>query len=202
VRQVLLIVAEVAVLAVAQFGGGPPWTAVTALALVCESVAGLTAAGLARLAAALVWVGLFRLTDNRELFFPFCMYLAAHAGLGLARRSLAVRGQSPPRPLSTWPTGRKAEVFDGRRSPHPAAADFVHGLLGAGAAALVAAAFLGIRVMQEASWRVLAVETAVTAAVLGGVFLARGPATVMRSWWRDTALVIAASLAAFAGLAL
>jgi outer membrane protein assembly factor BamB len=31
--------------------------------------------------------------------------------------------------LSTWPTGQKAEVFDGRRSPHPAAADLFHSLL-------------------------------------------------------------------------
>lgn len=162
-RQVLLIVAEVAVLAVAQLGGGPPWTAVTALALVWESIAGLTAAGLARLAAALVWVGLFRLTDNRELFFPFCMHLAVHAGLGLAARD--------------------------RR-------------LGIGAATLVAAAFLGIRVVQAASWRVLAVELAVTVAVLGGAFLMRGFGVASRPWWRDTALVIAASLAAFAGLAL
>jgi hypothetical protein len=38
--------------------------------------------------------------------------------------SLTASEQSHPWPLSTLPTGRKAKVFDGRRSPHPAAADF------------------------------------------------------------------------------
>lgn len=162
-RQVLLIVAEIAVLAVAQFGGGPPWTAVAAVALVIESVAGLTAAGVARLATALVWLVAFRLTGDRELFFPFCMHLAAHAGLGMAARD--------------------------RR-------------LGIVAASLVAVTFLGIRVVQRATGRVLAVEAVVTVAVLGGAFLVQRLNAASHPWVRDTALVIAVSLAAFAGLAL
>jgi hypothetical protein len=42
---------------------------------------------------------------------------------------LNIAGQSHPWPLSTWPTGQKAEVFDGRQSPLPAAADWFRSLL-------------------------------------------------------------------------
>jgi hypothetical protein len=43
--------------------------------------------------------------------------------------SLAVRGKSLPWPFSTWATPKKAKVFWGRRSPFPAAADFIHSRL-------------------------------------------------------------------------
>jgi hypothetical protein len=39
-----------------------------------------------------------------------------------------VRGKSLPRPFSIWQSGRQAQAFDGRASPHPAAADVFHGL--------------------------------------------------------------------------
>jgi hypothetical protein len=38
----------------------------------------------------------------------------------------AVRGRSPPWPLTTWPTGGNAEGFPGRDSSHPARADLFH----------------------------------------------------------------------------
>jgi hypothetical protein len=40
-----------------------------------------------------------------------------------------------------WPTGRKAEVFDGRLPQHPAAADLFHSLLSIAVAASRAARF-------------------------------------------------------------
>jgi hypothetical protein len=49
-------------------------------------------------------------------------------GIGLSCGP-AVRGQSHPCPLSTWPTGGNAEGFHGRQSPHPAPADLFHSLL-------------------------------------------------------------------------
>ena len=52
---------------------------------------------------------------------------AAAAGARLA--GLAVRGQSPPWHLSTQATTGNAEGFPGRRRPHPAADQFIHGLL-------------------------------------------------------------------------
>jgi len=47
----------------------------------------------------------------------------------VADQPLAVRGQSPPWPLSTRATAGNAEGFPGSRRPHPAADHFFHGLL-------------------------------------------------------------------------
>jgi hypothetical protein len=163
VATVLVIGAELAILAVAQVLGGPPWTVLAALALVAESIGGLGVPGLVRLAAALVWVVAFRTTGNRELFFPYAMYLAAHAGLHLAARDLRL------------------------------------GIVGS---VLVVAAFLAFRVAQGATRGVLAVELAVAAAIVVGLFMVRRRATMVRPDRRDVALAVAASLAAYAGLAL
>ena len=43
---------------------------------------------------------------------------------------LAVRGKSHPWPFSTWATPENAAGFRGCQSPHPAAADYSHSLLG------------------------------------------------------------------------
>jgi hypothetical protein len=123
VRNLLLIIAELGLLAAAQLLGGPPWTVLAAVALVLESAAGLSAAGLARLALAFVWLGIFRLTDNRELFFCYSMTLAIHLALRFAVRR--------------W-------------------------LLRAAAGGLVITVFLGFRIAQQATLKVLAVETAVS----------------------------------------
>lgn len=182
VRNLLLILAELGLLAAAQLLGGPPWTVVAAVALVLESAAGLTAAGLARLALAFVWLGIFRLTDNRELFFCFSMTLAIHLALLCAARR--------------W-------------------------LLGAVTGGLVIAVFLGFRIAQQATLKVLAVETAVACVILAASLLAQrflatgigGPpqaasqpsdaaASPSASMTLvDTGIVIAASLASYAGLA-
>lgn len=78
---ILLILLEVSLLAAAQRLGGPPWTVLTALAIVLQSIAGLTPAGLGRLAIAFAWLALFAVTGNRELFFCFTMTLAAAAAM-------------------------------------------------------------------------------------------------------------------------
>ena len=182
-RAGMLIVAEVVLLAAAQLLGGPPWTVVTAVAVVLQSAAGLTPMGLARLALAFLWLGLFRLSGNRELFFCFTMTLAAHlAILGAARR---------------W-------------------------MLGAAAGGLLVAVFLGFRVVQQATLKVLAVETGVAVAILTASLVAHRlwsppharpeittshpEAAVVPSpslpFLVDTGIVIAAALAAYAGLAL
>jgi hypothetical protein len=64
----------------------------------------------------------------------------------------------------------------------------------------VAAAFLGIRVWQQASARVLAVECAVAAAIVVGTVLLRR--RLPRTLATQAALVAAAAVAAYAGLAL
>lgn len=160
---VLVIGAELAILAVAQVLGGPPWTVLAALALVAESIGGLGVPGLVRLAAGLVWVVAFRTTGNRELFFPYAMYLAAHAGLHLAARDLR---------------------------------------LGIAGSLLLVAAFLAFRVAQGATRGVLAVELAVAAAIVVGLFVVRRIVPAERQLARDTMLAVAASIAACAGLAL
>jgi hypothetical protein len=182
VRNLLLIIAELGLLAAAQLLGGPPWTVLAAVALVLESAAGLSAAGLARLALAFVWLGIFRLTDNRELFFCYSMTLAIHLALRFAVRR--------------W-------------------------LLRAAAGGLVITVFLGFRIAQQATLKVLAVETAVACVILAASLLAQrflatrigGPpqaasppsdaATSPSASMTlvDTGIVIAASLASYAGLA-
>ncbi|MFM9057800.1 MAG: hypothetical protein ACKOSQ_01515 [Planctomycetaceae bacterium] len=70
------------------------------------------------------------------------------------------------------------------------------GLAGGG---VVAAAFLAIRVAQQATPRVLAVESAVAAAILAGVAFAR--ARLPQGGIVDAAIVAGAALLACAGLA-
>jgi flavin-dependent dehydrogenase len=74
-----------------------------------------------------------------------CLSTAALRELDALALALDGPGDGPPWPLSTWPTGRKAGVFDGRRSPHPAAADCVHSPL----AEMLACAepLVGVRVL-------------------------------------------------------
>jgi hypothetical protein len=86
-------------------------------------------------AAGLIWLALFQVTGNRQLFFPFAMQWAVQA-------TLPVRG----------------------RVRLPA---FVGG-------GILVGLFTAIRVWQDASVRVLAVELVVAAAVLGVVGLAFG----------------------------
>lgn len=66
--------------------------------------------------------------------------------------------------------------------------------------AAVAAVFLGVRVWQQANAQVLAVECAVVAAIIGGAVFLRG--RLPGSPGTHAALVAAAAVAAYAGLAL
>ena len=69
--------------------GGRPWAAICLVALVIqvltEPQADKTTVGLA---PCIAWLVLFRITGNRELFFPFSMYLASYASLLMAGRIL------------------------------------------------------------------------------------------------------------------
>jgi hypothetical protein len=88
-----LLVVEAAFLAVAHVAGGPPWTVVAAIAF---AVLGLATARepdrqrelLWLILPSLGWLAAFWVTGNRELFFPFTMYLAAHAALTVSGRGL------------------------------------------------------------------------------------------------------------------
>lgn len=72
--------------------------------------------------------------------------------------------------------------------------------LGAAGGGFVVAVFLAIRILQQATFRVLVVEMIVAAVILAAVVAAR--ATRQRRPVTDVAIVAAASLLAYAGLAL
>ena len=110
---------------------------------------------------ALVLLGLFGLSGDRELFFPYAMALAAFVSLPLAARR-------------TWLGGLGGTVVIGT--------------------------FLLIRILQQAGGRVLAVELAVAAVILALVLTIAN--RVGGRWSIEAAVVAAASLLAYAGLAL
>ncbi len=88
----VFLLLEMLFLAAAHWLGGPPWTAVGAVAIVSQAFVRPQPARLLLLVPALVWLGLFRLSGNRELFFPYAMALAACVSLPLAARSTWLGG--------------------------------------------------------------------------------------------------------------
>ncbi len=85
----LFVVAEMGLLAAAAGLGGPAWTGMTVVALLAEVAAGSQLVGLAWLLPAFGWLAAARLTENRELFFPFAITLAAFMACRLRPRSVA-----------------------------------------------------------------------------------------------------------------
>ena len=186
--RILLILVELLLLAAAQGAGGPPWTVLTVIALLLQARMGLTARGLGRLGVAFGWLGLYWATGNRELYFCFAMTLAADA-------TLLVGGEAGGAP--------GAAKFGAWRAT----------LRGAAAGSLLVAVFLGFRIVQQATLKVLAVELAVAVAILAGCVLAhvllsrlvapaQAPGHHRLRAIGETGIVIAAGLAAYAGLAL
>jgi hypothetical protein len=157
----VFLVGEVALLLVTQAIGGPPWTVVMLASVVALSLAGPRLESLGLAAASLLWLAAFRVTGDRELFFPYAMQLAA---------VVICRG------------GDRGTGF------------------AATAGGAVAAAFLGVRVWQQASAQVLAVECAVAAAIVGMAVLLCG--RLPRTRATRAAIIAAAAAAAYAGLAL
>jgi hypothetical protein len=86
-----LLVVEAAFLVVAHVAGGPPWTVVAAIAFAVLGMAGRRLPGAGQepvwlILPSLGWLAAFWATGNRELFFPFTMYLAGHAALTVSGR--------------------------------------------------------------------------------------------------------------------
>ena len=83
------LIATSILLAIMLLVGGRPWAAICFVTLVIqvltEPQATRTIAGIT---PCILWLVLFRITGNRELFFPFSMYLASYASLLLAGRIL------------------------------------------------------------------------------------------------------------------
>jgi len=166
----VFIIVELLFLAVTHIFGGPPWTVIGALAVVAQTLGGVRIESLALVVPGLAWLALSHATGNRELFFPYTMYLASCVALRATERT-------------PW--------------------------LGPLGGAAIVAAFMVIRILQQATARVLAVEFVVAAAILALVLVAR-------SWSRrhglhvtpythfawQAAIVVTASLLAYASLAI
>jgi len=160
------IVVEVLFLAIAHVYGGTPWAIVGMIAFMAQIFtqvfSGIRPESLLLVVPSLIWLVLFRVTGNRELFFPYTMFLAT----GVAVRAV-------------------------ERSPWL-------GMLGGGA---VVTAFMVIRVLQNATTRVLAVELVIAAAILACAVAARSMSE-RQAILRDAAIVAVSSLLAYASLAL
>jgi hypothetical protein len=121
---VIFIIVELLFLAVTHMFGGPPWTVIGAIAVVAQSLGGARFESLAFVMPSLAWLALSHATGNRELFFPYAMYLAS---------CVALRDSQQATQRMAW--------------------------LGPLSGAAIIAAFMVIRILQQATVRVLAVES-------------------------------------------
>ena len=171
---VIFIIVELLFLALTHLFGGPPWTVIGAIAVVAQTLGGLRSESLAFVMPSLAWLALSHATGNRELFFPYTMYLAS---------CVALRDSQQATQRSAW--------------------------LGPLGGVAIVAAFMIIRILQQATVRVLAVEFVVAAAILALVVVAgswsRRRATPFSPRahvaWTAT-VIVAASLLASASLAI
>ena len=166
----IFIIIELLFLAVTHIFGGPPWTVIGAIAVVAQTLGGVRIESLALMVPSLVWLALSHATGNRELFFPYTMYLASCVALRATERT-------------PW--------------------------LGPLGGAAIVAAFMVIRILQQATVRVLVVEFVVAAAILALVVVAgsgirRRLAHVAppTNFACRAAIVAASSLLAYASLAI
>jgi hypothetical protein len=67
--------------------GGRPWAFICMLALLTQCFNDLRLKSLMLIAPSLDWTAAFHWTGNRELFFPFSIYLAAYVAVVLSRRN-------------------------------------------------------------------------------------------------------------------
>ena len=170
----VFIIVELAFLAVTHIFGGPPWTVIGAIAVVAQTLGGVRIESLALVLPSLAWLALSHATGNRELFFPYTMYLAS---------CVALRDSQRATQRTTW--------------------------LGPFGGAAVVVAFMVIRILQQATVRVLVVEFVIAAAILALVVVTGSwsrrrvghvaPATHLA--WR-AAIVAVSSLLAYASLAM
>jgi hypothetical protein len=171
--QLIFIIVELIFLAVAHCFGGPPWAVIGAIAVVLLALGGIRTESLALMVPSLAWLGFSHATGNRELFFPYTMYLASCVALRDSQRA-------------SW-----------------------LGLLGGAA---IVTAFMIIRILQQATVRVLVVEFVVATAILALVVVAgswsRGrvapaapAAHAAHAVWH-AAIVAASSLLAYVSLAI
>ena len=76
---------ELIFLIIAQAVGGPAWTGLAVIACIVLAFTGMQPGRLAVLYPGLAWLAAYRLTGNRELFFPYAMVLATAVAVLLPR---------------------------------------------------------------------------------------------------------------------
>jgi hypothetical protein len=86
----LFIVLQLGFFVVLHAFGGPPWVALGVLACIMQVFADFRLAPLLGMVPAIAWVAASHATGNRELFFPYAMYLAAHVAGQFAGRGWKV----------------------------------------------------------------------------------------------------------------
>ena len=89
-KRLVLIIAVLAIslLTIAQLLGGQPSTIIFAIALVALGRTSLNLGQLGLIGFSLIWLVMSRLSGQRELFFPFTMFLATYVALFLSDRTL------------------------------------------------------------------------------------------------------------------
>ena len=94
VEKVAFLVTEVGFLSALAVWGGPAWVGVVVPAIFIEFYCGSQLRSLGMLIPAGIWLVLCTLTGNRELFFPYAMYVMAFMVLRLWKRgqSTAIMG--------------------------------------------------------------------------------------------------------------
>ena len=94
VEKVAFLVTEVGFLSALAVWGGPAWVGVVVPAIFIEIYCGSQLRSLGMLIPAGIWLVLCTLTGNRELFFPYAMYVTAFMVLRLWKRgqSTAIMG--------------------------------------------------------------------------------------------------------------
>ena len=152
---------ELLFLGLTQAYGGQAWAILCLLAILPLFLTDFRIASLSSVAPSLSWLALFYATGNRELFFPYCMYLATAIALLLSRRTL-------------W-------------------------LGGVGGGTLIVA-FMTVRILQQATLRVLAVELAAAVVILAAAITT--DAYSRKTAVSRAAIAALASVLAYAALAL
>ncbi|MEI8019303.1 MAG: hypothetical protein WCH39_13950 [Schlesneria sp.] len=76
----------IVLLSISHFLGGHPWTILISLSLASLGFANLNVKRFGLIGFSLIWLLLSRLTGQRELFFPYTMFLATYVAIFLSDR--------------------------------------------------------------------------------------------------------------------
>jgi hypothetical protein len=82
----IITVLAIGLLAISHFLGGHPWTIVISIALACLGFTSINIKRFGLIGFSLIWLVISRLTGQRELFFPFTMFLATYVAIFLSDR--------------------------------------------------------------------------------------------------------------------